>query len=137
VDYGEEDAEEGSVGDDGGVEGDFEGLGVAGCVAADSAIVGGFGCSAGVANYCGINTFDALEDGLDTPETAAGEDSDLALAGFKTGLGCVDIDGGGGDGFFADGGHGGLDARGGFGILTVKNDGGEHGDARCEERLGR
>ena len=107
MDYGEEDAEEGSVGDFGGVEGDLEGFGVAGVFAADGPVVGGFGCSAGVANYCRINTFDALEDGLDAPETAAGEDSDLALVGFKTGFRSVDVYSGGGDGFFADGSHGG------------------------------
>ena len=101
VDDGEEDAQERAVGDDGGVEEDFESFGVAGVFSADGAVVGCFRGSSGVADGGAGYAFDALEDGLDAPEAASGEDCGFALSGVKAGLGSDDVVDGGGDGFFA------------------------------------
>ena len=98
ADDGEQDAQQGAVGDDGRIEGDLDGFGVAGPVFTDGAVIGRAGFATGVANDGVDHTFDALEDRLDAPEAAAGEDSSVGFAGFVAGLRHNNVVRGGGDG---------------------------------------
>ena len=71
---GEEDVQQVSVGDDGGVEGDPDGLGVTGDAGADELIRGVGPAPAAVAGDDVGNAADLAKDGFETPEAAAGKD---------------------------------------------------------------
>jgi hypothetical protein len=113
VDDGEEDAEEGAVGDLRGIVDNLDGLGVAGGFGGDL-IVGGGGCGAsGVACGGGDDSLDALKDGLRSPEASPGEDGGLFAVGWRER--CVDLrcgDGGAGLGVGAAGDGEGQKDRG-------------------------
>ena len=116
---GEEDAEELAVGEARGIVDDFDGLGVVGGFGADVVVVGGAGGAAGVAGGGGDDAFDALEDGLRAPETAAGED----CGGAAGRCGERDVSGRRSDGAVLEG-------------LRVAGDGGER-ESECEKRRWR
>ena len=78
---GEEDLEELAVGDFGGVEDDFDGFGVAGGFGGYLVVGGGVGRTSGVTGGGCRDALDALEDGLGSPEAAAGEDGGLFAVG--------------------------------------------------------
>ena len=59
------------------------------------------GLAAGIADGGGKHAFDALKDGLNAPETAAGEDRGFVLAGFPATGGGDDVMNGRRNGFFA------------------------------------
>ena len=87
VDDGEEDLEEFAVGDFGRVVDDLDGFGVAGGFGGDLVVGGGVGRTSGVTGGGCRDALDALEDGLGSPEAAAGEDGGLfAVGGGQGGI---------------------------------------------------
>ena len=81
VSDGEEDLEKLAIGDPRRVVGDLDRFGVTGFAAADEFILGGGSRASRVARGRCLDTFDVLEDGLDSPETPAGEDGGLVSRG--------------------------------------------------------
>src|ERR1700722_3068708 len=70
---GEKDAEQLAVGDLRWIVDDFHGFGVAGIAAADGFVLGGVLRASGIAGGGAGDTFYVLEDGLDAPEAASGQ----------------------------------------------------------------
>src|SRR5450432_153115 len=69
-----------------GVVSDLDRLGMAGFACAHEFVMGSGGRASGVAGSGGLDTFDVLKDGLDSPETASGEHSSLVASGCTRGV---------------------------------------------------